>query len=77
MADEDDDGAILLLDRDRMALLVVVGNGGRDRFVMLAAAKGERHADERAAEVDGAPANLGWSCDLHEVPVPPQSVMKP
>jgi hypothetical protein len=44
---------------------------------MLAAAKSERHADERAAEVDGAPAILGWSSDLHEVPVPPQSVMKP
>ena len=77
MADEDDDRAVLLLDRDRMALLVVVGNGGRGRFVVLAAAEGERHADERATEADGAFANLGWCCDHREVPVPPQSVMKP
>jgi hypothetical protein len=44
---------------------------------MLAAAEGECHADERATETDGAFAKLGWWCDHREVPVPPQSVMKP
>lgn len=77
MADEDDDRAILLLDCDRMALLVIVGNGGRGDLVVLAAAERERHADERATEADGASAKLGWSRDHREVPVPPQSVMKP
>lgn len=70
MADEDDDRAVLLLDRDRMALPVVVGNrGGRD-LVVLAAAERERHADERATEADGAFAKLGWSSHHREVPVP-------
>lgn len=74
VADEDDDRAVLLLDRDRVTLLVVVGNRGGD-LVMLTTAERDGDTDERAT--DGASANLGWSCGHNEVPVPPQSVMKP
>ena len=37
----------------------------------------QREADERATEADGAFAGLGQSCRHSEIPVPPQSVMKP
>ena len=46
--------------RDRVALLVVVGNGGGDRFVGLrASAERNGDTDERATDAKGAFAILG------------------
>jgi len=87
LTDEDDDGMAGLLDRDRVAQPVIVGNGRSHEFtVMRAGAEHDGNANENSDHPRGAMA-FDWCCACHRVPLAPsyafiasvraQSMMKP
>ena len=55
MADEDHDRAVGFLDRNRMALPIIVGSAGRRHFVgVLAGAQRHGNTEQRPRQAEGA-----------------------
>ena len=79
MTDEDHDGAVGFLDRDRMAQAIIVRNARGRHFVagMGAGSQHDGKTDKRSRHAEDAIAIDGCFGCHRFVLVPPQSVIKP